>query len=180
MNPHSGVGQRGHLPVETMSTSGDGGHNVERSGKHAERTQRYRRKEDRRGNHEEKKENGTGKAAAEEVKSGEEKKNTADTRMSNAEEASSKKDEVAQRNAPRRGNQHNNSNRGARRRDMTTAGATEKRKDRGPSKVPQQCDELTMLSYNVRGLNTESKQQKVYEVLRLHKPHLVCLNETKL
>ena len=63
---------------------------------------------------------------------------------------------------------------------MTTAGATEKRKNRGPSKVLQQCDELTMLSYNVRGLNTESKQQKVYEVLRLHKPHLVCLNETKL
>ena len=63
---------------------------------------------------------------------------------------------------------------------MSTRDATAKRKNRGPSKVLQQCNELTMLSYNVRGLNTEAKQQKVYEVLRQVKPQLVCLNETKL
>ena len=33
---------------------------------------------------------------------------------------------------------------------------------------------------NVRGINTEEKQRKVYQILGRYRPQLVCLNETKL
>jgi hypothetical protein len=55
-----------------------------------------------------------------------------------------------------------------------------KRSQRGPTKVLQQCDEFTIVNYNVRGINTQEKQQKLYEILARYRPQLVCLNETKL
>ena len=42
------------------------------------------------------------------------------------------------------------------------------------------CDEFTIVNYNLRGINTAEKQQKVYEILAKYRPQLVCLNETKL
>ena len=42
------------------------------------------------------------------------------------------------------------------------------------------CSELTMLSYTVRGINTEEKQKNLYKILAKFRPQLVCLNETKL
>jgi exonuclease III len=36
------------------------------------------------------------------------------------------------------------------------------------------------VNYNVRGINTEEKQQKVYQILGKYRPQVVCLNETKL
>ena len=44
----------------------------------------------------------------------------------------------------------------------------------------QSCDEFTIVNYNVRGINTEEKQQKVYQILGKYRPQLVCLNETEL
>ena len=44
----------------------------------------------------------------------------------------------------------------------------------------QHCDEFTIVNYNVRGIKTEEKQQKVYQVLGQYRPQVVCLNETKL
>ena len=141
----------------------------------------YRRKDNNAGGgNKVKKENDTGNVAVEESKRGRVTLNAADTRMSNVEEPSSKKDDAAQRHVQRRRNQRNDVGEGTRRRDMAPIDAAARKKNRGPSKVLQHCDELTMLSYNVRGLNTEAKQQRVYEMLRRHKPHLVCLNETKL
>ena len=52
--------------------------------------------------------------------------------------------------------------------------------NRGPKKALQSCDEFTIVNYNVRGINTEEKQQKVYQILGKYLPQLVCLNETKL
>ena len=68
-----------------------------------------------------------------------------------------------------------------RRRDRGNEGK-ERRRDstRGPKKVLQTCDEFTIVNYNVRGINTEEKQKKVYQVLGKYRPQVVCLNETKL
>ena len=44
----------------------------------------------------------------------------------------------------------------------------------------KECSEFTMLSYNVRGINTEEKQHSLYKILAKFRPQLVCLNETKL
>ena len=44
----------------------------------------------------------------------------------------------------------------------------------------QKCDEFMIVNYNVRGINTEEKQRKVYQILGKYRPQLVCLNETKL
>jgi len=46
--------------------------------------------------------------------------------------------------------------------------------------VLQSCDEFTIVNYNVRGINTEEKQKRVYQVLGRYRPQIVCLNETKL
>ena len=51
---------------------------------------------------------------------------------------------------------------------------------RGPTRAVQECDEFTIVNYNVRGINTEEKQRKVYEILGRYRPQIVCLNETKL
>ena len=67
------------------------------------------------------------------------------------------------------------------RRDRVNEGK-ERRRDstRGPKKVLQTCDEFTIVNYNVRGINTEEKQKKLYQVLGRYRPQVVCLNETKL
>jgi exonuclease III len=44
----------------------------------------------------------------------------------------------------------------------------------------QSCNEFTIVNYNVRGINTEEKQKRVYQVLGRYRPQIVCLNETKL
>ena len=41
-------------------------------------------------------------------------------------------------------------------------------------------DELVLLSYNVRGLNQEGKQDALYKIVQQERPHLICFNETKL
>jgi hypothetical protein len=74
----------------------------------------------------------------------------------------------------------NSSNTAERRRDMNSGQRQRKRSQRGPAKVLQQCDEFTMVNYNVRGINTEEKQQKLYQILARYRPQIVCLNETKL
>jgi hypothetical protein len=74
----------------------------------------------------------------------------------------------------------NSSNAAERRRDMNGGQEQRKRSQRGPTKVLQQCDEFTMVNYNVRGINTQEKQQKLYQILARYRPQLVCLNETKL
>jgi hypothetical protein len=55
-----------------------------------------------------------------------------------------------------------------------------KSSSRDPKKVLQSCDEVTIVNYNVRGINTEEKQRKVYNILGKYRPQLVCLNKTKL
>lgn len=37
-----------------------------------------------------------------------------------------------------------------------------------------------MLSWNVRGLNNPARQHEMGQVIQLHKPHIVCLQETKM
>jgi exonuclease III len=63
---------------------------------------------------------------------------------------------------------------------MTSGGEPRKKTRHGPKKVLQSCDEFTIVNYNVRGINTVEKQQKVYEILGRYRPQVVCLNETKL
>jgi exonuclease III len=63
---------------------------------------------------------------------------------------------------------------------MTSGGEPRKKTRHGPKKVLQSCDEFTIVNYNVRGINTIEKQQKVYEILGRYRPQVVCLNETKL
>ena len=49
------------------------------------------------------------------------------------------------------------------------------RKGRG-----EENNELVLLSYNVRGLNQEGKQDALYKIVQQERPHLICFNETKL
>ena len=44
----------------------------------------------------------------------------------------------------------------------------------------QVSDELVLMSYNVRGLNNRQKQEALHQVIEQQRPHLICLNETKL
>ena len=68
-----------------------------------------------------------------------------------------------------------------RRRDKGNEGRERRgNSNRGFKKVLQNCDEFTIVNYNVRGINTEEKQKKVYQVLGRYRPQVVCLNETKL
>ena len=68
-----------------------------------------------------------------------------------------------------------------RRRDKGSEGRERRgNSNRSPKKVLQNCDEFTVVNYNVRGINTEEKQKRVYEVLGRYRPQVVCLNETKL
>jgi hypothetical protein len=43
-----------------------------------------------------------------------------------------------------------------------------------------ELQELTMMSLNVRGFNSEEKQQVIVNLIHQNEFHLVCLNETKL
>jgi hypothetical protein len=43
-----------------------------------------------------------------------------------------------------------------------------------------ELQELTMMSLNVRGFNSEEKQQVIGNLILQNEFHLVCLNETKL
>ena len=81
----------------------------------------------------------------------------------------------------------NNNNSSLRGRNTTNeaqrhhdGGKEQKRSLRGPTRTVQECDEFTIVNYNVRGINTEEKQRKVYEILGRYRPQIVCLNETKL
>jgi exonuclease III len=40
--------------------------------------------------------------------------------------------------------------------------------------------QFRILSWNVRGLNSVARQEEVKQVIRCHKPELICLQETKL
>jgi exonuclease III len=40
--------------------------------------------------------------------------------------------------------------------------------------------EFNFISWNVRGLNSRVKQEEVKQVMQVHKPSIVCLQETKL
>jgi exonuclease III len=42
------------------------------------------------------------------------------------------------------------------------------------------CSDHSLLSWNIWGLNNPVKQEDVKQVFQLHKPMLVCLQETKL
>ena len=48
------------------------------------------------------------------------------------------------------------------------------------TKVRTDLEEFKLISFNVRGLNSESKQKVVDELVRRNKPHMVCFSETKL
>ena len=39
---------------------------------------------------------------------------------------------------------------------------------------------MKLISFNVRGLNAQSKQKAVEKLIYQEAPHIVCLNETKL
>ena len=41
-------------------------------------------------------------------------------------------------------------------------------------------EEIVLLDTNIRGINALSKQEAFYKVIGNEKPHIVCLNETKL
>ena len=41
-------------------------------------------------------------------------------------------------------------------------------------------EEITLLNTNIRGINAEAKQEAFNRVIENEKPHVVCLNETKL
>jgi len=46
--------------------------------------------------------------------------------------------------------------------------------------LAEKLDEITMISLNIRGFNTEAKQQVIGDLITKEKVDLVCLNETKL
>jgi len=52
-----------------------------------------------------------------------------------------------------------------------------KRKDHGER---QRGWELKMISFNVRGLNPQSKQKAVEKLIYQETPHILCFNETRL
>ena len=54
------------------------------------------------------------------------------------------------------------------------------RTKRDLSNVKEQMKEFSLITFNVRGLNTESKQKIVYDLLKHNRPQIVCFNETKL
>ena len=41
-------------------------------------------------------------------------------------------------------------------------------------------EEIVLLNTNIRGMNADAKQEAFYKVIGNEKPHVVCLNETKL
>ena len=48
------------------------------------------------------------------------------------------------------------------------------------SKMQRDWEEFKLVSFNVRGLNSEAKQQIVYDLLKHNRPQMVCFSETKL
>jgi hypothetical protein len=54
------------------------------------------------------------------------------------------------------------SNPAGRRRDMHNWQGKRRRYQRGPTKVLKHFDKFTMVNYNMRGINNEEKQQKLY------------------
>jgi hypothetical protein len=83
---------------------------------------------------------------------------------------------------------------------LTPRNRTRKNDERNRRKLPQvpQCSnvhyrrpkndadqqdelqELTLMSLNIRAFNGEEKQQIIGELIHQEKPHVICLNETKL
>ena len=41
-------------------------------------------------------------------------------------------------------------------------------------------EEFKLVSFNVRGLNSEAKQKIIYDLLKHNRPQMVCFSETKL
>ena len=46
--------------------------------------------------------------------------------------------------------------------------------------VTERIEEIAMISLNIRGFNTEAKQEVIGNLIQREAPHLICLNETKL
>ena len=51
---------------------------------------------------------------------------------------------------------------------------------RNDANQQEELQELTLMSLNIRGFNGEEKQQVIGELIHQEKPHVICLNETKL
>lgn len=41
-------------------------------------------------------------------------------------------------------------------------------------------EEIVLLNTNIRGVNSQSKQEAFGNVIKNEKPHIICMNETKL
>ena len=54
------------------------------------------------------------------------------------------------------------------------------RRARNDANQQEELSELTLMSLNIRGFNGEEKQQAIGELIHQEKPHVMCLNETKL
>jgi hypothetical protein len=54
------------------------------------------------------------------------------------------------------------------------------RRARNDANQQDELQELTLMSLNIRGFNGEEKQQVIGELIHQEKPHVICLNETKL
>ena len=52
--------------------------------------------------------------------------------------------------------------------------------NRDVSKVQRDWEEFKLVSFNVRGLNSEAKQKIIYDLLKHNRPQRVCFSETKL
>jgi exonuclease III len=46
--------------------------------------------------------------------------------------------------------------------------------------MDESCTDYSILSWNVRGLNNKAKQEQVKKIIQVHRPVIVCLQETKL
>jgi len=77
---------------------------------------------------------------------------------------------------------HNNGSRVKDREDRrnTLPNRERQRVARDLTNVRPDWKEFKLISFNVRGLNSESKQKIVYDLLKHNRPQMVCFSETKL
>lgn len=45
--------------------------------------------------------------------------------------------------------------------------------------MAEQIKQYSIFSWNVRGLNSAAQQEDVKEIVQMHRPMIVCLQETK-
>jgi hypothetical protein len=57
---------------------------------------------------------------------------------------------------------------------------THYRRSKNDADQQDELQELTLMSLNIRAFNGEEKQQVIGELIHQEKPHVICLNETKL